>query len=97
MRIRVEDALPPAGTVTGVGRVTVTPLGVAPFQPAVRLTLELYPSIEESKIVADCDVFGVRDTTAGEGWVMAELIEKSGATGASTEGVPAIVITISDV
>jgi len=52
--------------------------------------------MDESNIVADCDVLGARDTTAGEGWPMAELIEKSGATGASTEGVPAIVTTMSD-
>lgn len=67
MRVRAEEALPPAGMVTGVGRLTVTPLGAAPFQPAVRLTVELKPSIDESTIVADCDSPGVSDTTAGEG------------------------------
>ena len=97
--VRVEDMLPLAGTarVTGVGGLTLTPSGAAPLQPAVMLTVELNPSTDERMIDADSDAPGVSDTTAGDGWVMAELIEKSGATGASTDGVPAIVTTISDV
>jgi hypothetical protein len=75
----------------------VTPTGAAPLQAAERLTVEVNPSREERSIVADCDTSGVRLTTAGEGWVMAELIEKSGAaTGAKTDGVAMIVTTISD-
>jgi hypothetical protein len=74
----------------------VIPSGAAPLQPAVRLTVELNPSTDESTILADCDTPSVNDATAGEDCGM-ELIEKSGAaTGASTDGAPAIVTTISD-
>ena len=65
--VRAEEALPAAGTVTGVGRLMVTPSGADPIQLAVRLTVELNPSTEESKIVAKLAMFGVRVTTAGEG------------------------------
>ena len=96
--VSVEDTLPLAGTVTvtGDGGLTLTPLGAAPFQPAVRLTVEVNPSIDDSTMSADSDMPGVSDTTAGEGWVMAEVIEKSGDTGANTEGVPYIVTAMSD-
>jgi len=96
--VTVEDTVPLAGTVTmtGVGGLTVTPLGAAPFQPAVRLTVELNPSIDDSTMSADSDMPGVRDTTAEDGWVMADEIEKSGDTGANTEGVPYIVTVMSD-
>ena len=99
MRVRIADALPPAGTVTvtGLGGLTVTPLGAAPAQPAVRLTVEPNPSREERMIVADCEAAGVSDIVAGEGRTILELIEKSGATGARTDGVPAIVTEMSDV
>ena len=98
VRVRVEETLPLPGTVTvnGVGGLTLTPTGAAPSQPAVRVTVEPNPSVEERMIAADCDALGLSETTAGEGCVTAEVIEKSGATGASTEGVPAIVTTISD-
>jgi len=97
VRVRVEKTLPDDGTVTGVERVTATPSGAAPLQPAVRLTVELNPSTEESTTVSELDMPGVRVTTAGDGSVMTELIEKSGeATGARTEGVPVIVTTTSD-
>jgi len=65
--VRVEEALPDDGTVTGVGRVTATPSGAAPLQPAVRLTVEMNPSTEESTIVAELDMPGVRVTTVGDG------------------------------
>jgi hypothetical protein len=68
VRVRVEDALPPAGTVTELCRLTATPSGAAPFQPAVRLTVEVTPSTDERTIVADFDTSGVRVTTAGDGW-----------------------------
>ena len=98
MRVRVEETVPLAETVTvnGVSGLTLTPTGAAPSQPAVRVTVEPNPSVEESMIAADCDAPGLSETTAGEGCVMAEVIEKSGATGASTDGVPAIVTAISD-
>jgi len=67
VRVRVEDPLPPAGTVTGVGRLTVTPSGAVPLHAAERLTVEPNPSMEESSIVAELDVAGARLTTAGEG------------------------------
>ena len=98
MRVSVEDMLPLEGTVTvtGFGELTLTPLGAAPFQPAVRLTVELKPSIDDSMMLADCDEPGDSDTTAGEGWLMAEVMEKSGDTGANTEGVPYTVSAMSD-
>lgn len=67
VKTRVDDALPTEGTVTGLGRLTVTPSGAAPFQPAVRFTVELKPSTDASTIVADCVRPGVSDTTAGDG------------------------------
>lgn len=91
----VEEALPPAGTITGLGRFTVTPSGAGPLQAAVKLTEELNPSTDERTIVADCDSPDVRVNAAGEGWIV-EAIEKSGtATGARTDGVPAMVTIIS--
>jgi hypothetical protein len=89
--VKVVDALPSAGTVTGPGRFTVTPLGAAPLQSAPRLTEELNQLTEVSTIVADAEVPGVKVITAGDGCVM-----KSGTTtGAKTDGVAAIVILIS--
>ena len=85
--VRVEDALPSAGTVIGPGRLTTTPLGIAPVQSAPRLTEELNQFTEVSTIVADAAVPGVKVITAGDGWVT-----KSGIiTGARTVGTPAIV------
>ena len=84
-------------TITGFGGLTVTPLGAAPDQPAVRLTVEPNPSREERMIVADCEVAGVNDIVAGEGWTTLELIEKSGATGARIDGIPAIMTEMSEV
>jgi hypothetical protein len=73
----------------------LTPLGAVPDHPAARLTVELNPSRDERMIVADCEEAGVKDIVAGEGWTMLELIEKSGATGARTDGVPTIVTEMS--
>jgi len=88
--VTVEDTVPLAGTVTVTGDsgLIATPLGAAAFQPAVRLTVELNPSMDDSTMSVACDVPGDNDTAVGEGWVMAEVIEKSGVTGANTEGVP---------
>jgi hypothetical protein len=82
VRVRDEDALLPAGTVTGVGRLKVTPAGAVPVQAAVRLTEELNPFMDENIIVVDFETAGVKVITAGEGWVM-----KSGL-GEATRTVP---------
>ena len=50
----------------------------------------------ESVIVADWLEPGASEKDVGEGWLMAAEIVKSGATGASTEGVPAIVTAMPD-
>jgi hypothetical protein len=65
--VRVEDALPPGGTVTGLGRVTVTPLGAIPLHAADKLMEELNPFTEENTIVVDLDTLGVKVITAGDG------------------------------
>ena len=67
VRVRVEDALPPAGTITGLGRLTVTPLGAVPLHAADRLMEELNPFTEENTIVVDLEILGVKVITAGEG------------------------------
>lgn len=69
VRVRVEDALPSAGTVSGLGRATVIPSGATPLQAAERVTVELNPFTEESRIVVDFATSGVSCTTAEEGWV----------------------------
>ena len=66
-RVKVDEALPPAGTATGLGRFTETPAGAAPLHDAERLTIDAKPSMEESVIVADCDVSGARVIVAGDG------------------------------
>ena len=96
VRVRVVEALPPAGTVTGLERLTVTPDGAGPDHSAERLTVELSPSVEERRIAAEPDMSGIKVTAAGEVWMMALLIAKSGtATGARTVGVPTIVTVMS--
>jgi len=60
VRVKIEEALSPAGTVTGLGRLSETPAGAAPLQNAERLTIDSKLSIDESTIVADCDVLGAR-------------------------------------
>ena len=67
MIVRVEDALPSAGTATGPGRLTATPLGTVPLQAAPRLTEEPNPFTEVNTIVADAEVPGVKVNTAGDG------------------------------
>ena len=67
--VRIEDALPPAGTTTGLGRLTVTPAGAVPVQAAERLTEELKPFTEENSMVVDFETPGVKVTTSGDGWV----------------------------
>ena len=69
VRVRMEDAVPSAGTVTGLGRLMVTPEGETPVQAASRLTDELKPFMDASTKVVDFETAGVKVTTAGEGWV----------------------------
>jgi hypothetical protein len=66
VRVRAEDALPLAGTATGLGRLTVTPVGATPVHVATRLTNELNPFTDESTMVVDFETSGVKVTTAGE-------------------------------
>jgi len=65
--VRVEDALPSAGSVTGLGKLTETPSGATPLQAAERPTEELNPSTDANTIVVDFDTSGVKVMTAGEG------------------------------
>jgi len=60
VRVRVGDTLLSAGTVTGLGRLTVTPSGAAPLQAASKLTEDVKPFTDESTIVVDFDMPGVR-------------------------------------
>jgi hypothetical protein len=69
VRVRVDDALPPAGIVTGLGSLTVTPSGAAPVQAAVRATVELNPFTDDRAMVVDFETSGVKVITAGDGWV----------------------------
>ena len=69
MNVSAEETLPLPGTVTviGLGGVTLTSFGAAPFQPMDRVTDELNPSTEVSTMFADCDVSGASVIVAGEG------------------------------
>ena len=67
--VRVEDAAPPAGTATGLGRLTETPFGATPVHAVARLTVALKPLMDASTMVVDFETPGVKVTTAGEGWV----------------------------
>jgi len=81
----MEVALPPAGIVTGIGRLIVTPSGATPVQAADRLTTELNPFTDENTTVVDLETPGVRVITEGEGWVTksglgAETVVPAGVT-----------------
>ena len=65
--VSIDDALPPANTVTGLGRLTAIPSGAMPVQAADKLTAELKPFTEENTMVVDFDTSGVSVNTAGEG------------------------------
>jgi len=67
--VRIEDVLLSAGTVTGLGRLTVMPSGATPVQSADRLSVELNPFTEEKTTVVDFETLGVRVITPGDGWV----------------------------
>ena len=70
VRVSVEDAVPPAGTVTGVGRVTITPLGDSPLHVADRLIVELNPFTDEKVRVVVLAMLGLSVIAAGAGEVM---------------------------
>jgi len=67
VRVNVDEALPLAGTATGLDRFTETPAGATPLHDAERLTVDAKPSTDESVIAADCDVSGARVIVAGDG------------------------------
>jgi len=89
VRVRTEVAVPPAGIVTGLCRLTVTPAGAAPDHEAPRLSCELYPFTDERMTVVDLNAPGVRLMVAGDGWemksgVMEEITTLPGVTFTST-------------
>jgi len=60
VRVRVAVAVPPAGTVTGLGRMTLTPVGAAPTQEADKATSELKLFTDVSVNVTDCEAPGFK-------------------------------------
>jgi hypothetical protein len=64
--VSVDDALLPAGTITGLEMFAVTPDGAVPIQVAARLMDELNPFSEDSVIVVDFARLGVSVIMAGE-------------------------------
>jgi hypothetical protein len=70
LSVRVDDALPPAGTVTGLEIFTLTPDGAVPTQVAARLMDELNPFSEDSVIVVDLETLRVSVIMAGESCVV---------------------------
>ena len=85
MSVRVDVALPYEGMVTGLGTVTVTPLGAVPTQAADKLTVELNPFTDENSNVVDFGMLGVKVIAGVNGWVMksglgAEITVPAGST-----------------
>jgi hypothetical protein len=78
----MEVAAPPTGTVTGLGRLTLTPAGVAPTQASDNATCELKPLTDEIVNETDRKPPGLKLSVAEEGCAV-----KSGETDATT--VPA--------
>jgi hypothetical protein len=74
VKVSREEAVPPTGTVTGLGRFMVIPEGTTPDQAGVKSTVELNPLTDVSMIVVDCEKPGLRLIVAGEG-----VVPKSGA------------------
>ena len=68
VNVRVEVVAPLVGTVTGLGRLTLTPAGAAPTHEAARLTSPLNPLMEERVTVENFVASGVRLIVAGVGW-----------------------------
>lgn len=52
-KINVEVVVPLAGTVTGLGRITLTPDGAVPTQASVNATCELKLFTEETTSETD--------------------------------------------
>lgn len=67
VRVSVDDPEPPAGTRTGLGKLTVTSAGATLLHAAARLIVELKPFTELKRIVVDLATSGVNVRTAGEG------------------------------
>ena len=65
--MRVEVTEPPVGTVTGLGRLTLTPAGAVPIHEAARLTWPLNPLMEERVTVENFVASGVKLIVAGVG------------------------------
>jgi hypothetical protein len=80
VNVRVEDALLPAGTVTGLGRLKVTPYGARPVQAADKLMVELNPFTDERRMVVDLERPGVKVIMEGKGWVMKSGVASAGVT-----------------
>lgn len=85
--VRVEEALPPAGTVTGLGRLTEMPFGATPVQAADRVSVELNPFTEEYTIEVDFERSGVKVIVAGEGWLRKSGSGEERMVGAVPAGV----------
>ena len=66
--VSVEVAVPPVGTVTGVGKLKLTPPGADPTQAVARLTWPLNPFMDEMVTVEYFVPSGVRLIVLGVGW-----------------------------
>jgi len=86
--VRVDVAVPPVGTVTGLGRLTLTPVGVVPIHEADRVTGLLNPLMDERVTVENFVASGVRVIVAGAGWET-----KSGVTSDEIRGLLGDTIT----
>jgi hypothetical protein len=67
VKVRVVVVEPPVGTVTGLGRLTLTPAGAVPSHEAARLTSPLNPLMEERVTVEYFVASGVRLIVEGVG------------------------------
>ena len=88
LSVRVEAAAPPVGTVTGLGRLKLTPVGAVPAHVAARLTSPLNPLMEERVRVENFVASGVRLIVAGVGWET-----KSGVTPVEISVLLGVTIT----
>lgn len=66
--VSVEVAVPPVGTVTGLGRLKLTPPGAVPTHAVPKLTWPLNPFIDEIVTVEYFVPSGVRLIVLGVGW-----------------------------
>jgi len=65
--VSVEDTVPPAGIVTGLGRLTETPYGGGLVHAADKLTIEVNPFTDVRRIVVALVRPGVKVKPAAEG------------------------------